>query len=333
MDVRRPWTERLEPGENPAGAGDQLKERLHRLAPSHPSSPVEENGTPRAPAPKLADLERPVPPLSDADYAAHRDKVVEFLKESRKTTSETSTVNPDRNIWSDDRLDLQDQILKEKHSAADNVPCERKAIIAGGLGGAGKTTVLAKVAGVDLSGYVTINPDDIKEELARRNMLPEVEGLSPMEISGLGHEESSYLAKRLALRAYAEGKNVIWDITMSSAESVVGRIGELRAAGYQQVDGVFVDIPVETSVARSQARHRRGHDLYLAGEGLGGRYVPPEVIRAQADPEYGSVNRKAFEAAKPHFDNWAIYDNSVEGRPAVVIDHSIQDPTKPKAQI
>jgi hypothetical protein len=57
------------------------------------------------------------------------------------------------------------------------------------------------------------------------------------------------------------------------------------------------------------------------------------VIRAQADPQYGSINRKAFEAAKPDFDNWVVYDNSVDGRPATVIDRSQPDPSKPESQI
>ena len=37
-----------------------------------------------------------------------------------------------------------------------------------------------------------INPDDIKEELAQRGMVPEIDGLSPMEATDLVHEESSY---------------------------------------------------------------------------------------------------------------------------------------------
>jgi predicted kinase len=312
---------------------EKLADRLSRLEAGHPSSRLDEDGTPRPPAPRLSDYETPKPPLNDADYAAHRDKVVAFLKESHEATHENTTINPDKNIWSDERIVLQDEILREAYDSAAEVPCERKAIIAGGLGGAGKTTVLERVAGVDTSKYLTINPDECKEALARHHMLPDVPGLSPMEVSGLGHEESSYIAKRLAMRAYAEGKNVIWDITMSRPESVISRISELRAAGYEQVDGVFIDIPVETSVARSEARHRRGHDLYLAGNGPGGRYVPPEVIRAQADPEHGTINRKAFESAKPHFDNWVIFDNSVDGRPAVVVERSDPDPKRPEAQI
>ena len=79
--------------------------------------------------------------------------------------------------------------------------------MAGGLGGAGKTTILTEHADIDLTQYLMINPDNIKEEMARRGMIPDIDGLSPMEASDLAHEESSYLAKRLARRADAEGKN------------------------------------------------------------------------------------------------------------------------------
>lgn len=139
-----------------------------------------------------------------------------------------------------------------------------------------------------------------------------------MEASGLVHEESSHIARMLAGRALADGKNVIWDVTLSTAKSAAGRVEELRAAGYQDVQGIFVDIPIETSVARAVARHRRGHDLYLAGEGLGGRYVSDDIIRSQADPDHGSANRGAFENIKHQLTYWAIYDNSVDGRPPIL---------------
>jgi hypothetical protein len=151
-------------------------------------------------------------------------------------------------------------------------------------------------------------------------MLPDIEGLSPMEISDLSHEESSYLAKRLARRAEAEGKNLIWDITMASQDSTEDRIGSLREAGYVQVDGIFVDIPIELSVRRTESRHREDYEKYCSGMGLGGRFVPPEVIRSQGDKEWSSQNRRTFEAMKNNFSTWRIYDNSVDDRPAELID-------------
>jgi hypothetical protein len=73
---------------------------------------------------------------------------------------------------------------------------------------------------------------------------------------------------------------------------------------------IFVDISVDMAVTRADARHRQGHDHYRVGKGLGGRFVPAEVIQGQADPEWGSLNRKTFEAVKHRFDTWARYDNS-----------------------
>jgi hypothetical protein len=43
---------------------------------------------------------------------------------------------------------------------------------------------------------------------------------------------------------------------------------------------------------------------------MGGRFGPAEMIRAQADPEWGSRNRKTFEEVKNHFDRWYRFDNS-----------------------
>jgi predicted ABC-type ATPase len=200
------------------------------------------------------------------------------------------------------------------------VPCDQQAIIAGGLGGAGKTTILKEYANIDLSNYLVVNPDDIKEQMARRGMIPEISGLSPMEASDLAHEESSYIAKRLAMRAAAEGKNLIWDITMSSEDSTKERINNLRSSGYNHIEGLFVDISIETSVRRIDARHREGHDMYRAGLGLGGRFVPEEVSRDQEDPEWGSQNRRTFERVKRSLDTWSVYDNSLDGRSPIRIE-------------
>ncbi len=202
--------------------------------------------------------------------------------------------------------------------------------MAGGLGGAGKSTVLEGHAGIERSQYLTINPDEIKEEMAQRGLVPHVEGLSPMEASDLVHEESSHIAKRLALRASADGKNVIWDVTMASRASTERRIEDLRAAGYTRVEGIFIDIPVETSIRRAEARHREGHEEYRSGHGLGGRFVPAEIIRGQADAELGSVNRRVFEQVKARLDSWSLYDNSVDGRPPLLVAMSRPDEDQPE---
>jgi predicted kinase len=305
-----------------ADGRDELAQRLRRLPPGHPSSPVEADGTPRPPEPGLRCSDSPDAspagdadwrPLSDAQYAEHVTKVREALDKARAdglATDRQYTIDPAREVWSGEREALQDSIIEDLYRRASDVPCERRAIMAGGLPGAGKSTILEGHAGIERSKYLAINPDEIKEEMGRRDMIPPVDGLSPMEASDLVHEESSYVARQFALRAQADGKNIIWDITMSSRASTERRIDELHSAGYTRIEGIFVDIPIEISEARAGSRHREGHDVYRGGEGLGGRFVPAEMIRAQADPEWGSRNRKTFEELRHHFDSWCRFDNS-----------------------
>jgi predicted kinase len=320
-----------------SGDRDELRQRLQRLPPGHPSSPLEADGTPRPHEPGLACREpsdaaelreADRQPLTDAEHAEHVSEVRARLDKARAdglATDRQHTTDPDNEQWSYDRVLIQDSIIRDLYTAASGVPCDRRAILAGGLPGAGKTTVLDQHAGIDRSHFLTINPDDIKEEMAKRDMIPEVAGLTPMEASDLVHEESSYIAKQLALRATADGKNVIWDITMSSRASTESRIVDLRAAGYSQVEGIFVHLPIEVATHRSDARHREGHDDYGAGHGQGGRFVPAEVIAAQADPDWGSRNRRTFEQIKPHLDAWLHCDNSVDGRRPVLIDSGSRD--------
>jgi Zeta toxin len=262
-------------------------------------------------------------PLTDEEWAEHLDEVRDGLDKARADglrTSRLHTIDGKGQIWSEERDQLHDSIIEDFCERAVDVPCNFKAIIAGGLGGAGKTTVLTTQAGIDISQYLMLNPDDFKEELARRGMIPEIVGLSPMEASDLAHEESSYLAKRLARRAQAEGKNLIWDITMASRDSTEERIRNLHEAGYKRLDGLFVDIPVEVSIRRTDSRHREGHEKYRVGDGLGGRFVPPEVVRNQADEEWSSQNRRIYDEVKEKLTDWSIYDNSVDGRSAALVD-------------
>jgi predicted ABC-type ATPase len=324
---RQRLAERLERVENPDSDRAGLQDRLSELPPGHPSSPWDEHGTPRPPVPRLADLEQLSPPLSDAAYAGHVSDVVKGLGDAgaeHLANADQHTVDGNREHWTAERNKIHAAIVAEVYALAADVPCERHAIIAGGLAGAGKTTVLEKYAGIDLSRYVMINPDNLKEKLAERGLTKEIPGLSPMETTTLAHEESSDIARRLALLAMADGKNIIWDITLSSEKSS-RRVDELRAAGYRHIEGIFVDIPIETSIARSEARHRDGHDRYLAGDGLGGRYVPPEVIKMQWDEDFGTKNRRIFETIKGRLDNWMIYDNSLDGRPPVLVDRKSVD--------
>jgi predicted kinase len=315
------------------GASSHLRDRLERLPPGHPSSPYEADGSRRESAPRLRDLDT----ISDDDafaadgssdwqadgdfrftdsaWADHKEEVSvrrAAADAAGLSSQERHTVDSDNEVWSAERQVAHGAIIDRIYSQAQGVPNDHKAIIAGGLCGAGKTTVLFGHAGLDRSQYLTISPDNIKEELARDGLIPEVDGLSPMEASDLVHRESSYIARQLASRALTDGKNLIWDIQMSSRDSVKERIDNLQSADYERIDAIFVDIPVELSLERADARHREGEEKYRSGIGLGGRYVPPEAITSQADAEWGSKNRRAFEELKPIFSQWSRYENSAD---------------------
>ncbi len=229
------------------------------------------------------------------------------------------TADRGNEVWSHERRLVHDALLQVMYARAAGVPCQHQAILAGGLPGAGKTTVLGQCAEVDLARYLTINPDHIKAEMARHGLIPEVDGLTPMEAARLAHEESSHIARRLAHRAQADGKNLIWDVTMSRPQTCENRMAALAAAGYVRIDAIFVDVPVHVSLLRADARHREGHDAYRAGSGAGGRFVPSELILAQADSFWGSMNRATFEFVKDRFTAWSRYDNSVDGRAARLV--------------
>lgn len=259
-------------------------------------------------------------PLSDKEFEDRQKYVEETIGKARKTAATDVTHSKD-GVWDPERDKAHREIADHLYARAAHVPNNGEAVVAGGLGGAGKTTILTKHAGIDPKNYLTVNPDDIKEELAKRGMVPEVPGhpdLSPMERSALVHEESSRIAQLLADKAYRDKKNMIWDITMSSGSSVQSRLDKLKQHGYGNVKGVFVDIPAETSVERALARYRHGVDAYHAGEGLGGRYVPPSVIRAQQTSTGRTINRQVFDGLKDQFHDWSVYDNSGDFNPQLV---------------
>lgn len=309
------------------GGSSGLDRRLERLPDGHPSSVGYTDARRQEDHPEQADADG-IRPLTDAEHGEHVAEVKVRLEEARDAGLETHvqhTLDEDGEVWTDERDDLHQLIVEELYRRSKDVPCDAKAVLAGGLPGAGKTTVLKEHAGLDLSQYLMINPDLIKEEMAQRGLMPVVSGLSPMEASDLVHEEASHLAKRLANRAQADGRNVIWDITMSKTASIADRVDSLRAAGYARIDGVFVDLPVEVSARRADARHREDHNDYLAGHGLGGRYIGEETILKNADNAWGSGNRRNFEELKSRFDGWCRYDNSVDGRAPLLVESQMAD--------
>jgi hypothetical protein len=196
-------------------------------------------------------------------------------------TRESDDKGGQRMIWSAVRNAQQGQVVAEIYAAAAEVPCGRQAIMAGGLPGAGTLEAVAE-SGADLTQYLTISVDTVLVRMAAHGLIPTVAGLSPLEASDLAHAEAQFIAKRVGMLALAEGRNLLLDVSMAARISVDSWIAALGSAGYS-VSGVFADISSEESVRRLDAAHRRGEERLRAGHGYGGRYIPPEAIRALAD--------------------------------------------------
>lgn len=253
---------------------------------------------------------------SDAEWDEH----LEFVKQALDGTEPTTVAfKDDLGIWDEDRLNQQQDLIDDLWNAASSVPRAGDAVIAGGMAGAGKGTVLKQKAEIAEDDYLTINPDDIKEVMAERGMIPPIPGLSPMEASPLVHEEASELAKRLAAMAYQEQVNVVWDITMSSSQSVRVRIEWLRDADYAAIDAVFVDVPLDEGARRAKKRYRDAQtEFEETGKRNGGRYVPEHFIRESKAlvARYSTRNQQVFYEVRDEFDSTVEYDNS--GSEAVI---------------
>jgi hypothetical protein len=185
-------------------------------------------------------------------------------------------------IWTGERHRQQGRLVAEMYRAAAGVPCARCAAIAGGLPGADKAAALDQ-AGVDRSRYFTVSVDAVLDQMAGAGLIPEADGLSPLERAGQVHGEAQYLAKRVALRALMDGRNLILDISLASWRAAEAWTYALRFADYA-VTTAYADIGVDEAVRRAGEAHRRGEEEFRRGRGHGGRRIPAAAIRALASP-------------------------------------------------
>jgi hypothetical protein len=257
------------------------------------------------------------------------EKVIAKLNENKQDSQNRySTVENGTVSYDPDREAMHREIIESfiNDAVKRGVPAEGRALFSGGLGGAGKSYVL-KHGGYHPDKYLTINNDDIKEELAKRGAVPKVLGLTPMEASSLVHEEASDIMKKLMRTAEERKLNVIIDGTLGSTRSAERKIRELRSAGYTSVRAVFVDIDPDTSKKRAQIRYKDGMDRYtMGGSGSGGRWLPLRIIddNRSEDSRFSSKNAENLTSlySSGLFDEKPeVWDNNVDGRQPVRVDY------------
>ena len=185
-------------------------------------------------------------------------------------------------IWTGERGRQQARLVAGMYRAAAGVPCERSAVIAGGLPGADKDGALAG-SGVDRSRYLTVSIDAVLDQMAGAGLIPVADGLSPLMQAGQVHAEAQHLAKRVLLRALTDGRNVVLDISLASWRAAEAWTYALRFADYT-LTAVFADMDVDEAVRLAGEARRRGEEEFRRGQGHGGRDVPAAAIRALASP-------------------------------------------------
>ena len=199
-------------------------------------------------------------------------------------------------IWTGERNRQQGRLVAEMYQAAAGVPRERSAVIAGGLPGADKAAAL-EAADVDRSQYLTVSINAVLDRMAASHLIPEADGLSPLERAGPVHAEAQYLAKRVLLRALMDGRNLILDVSLASWRAAEAWTYALRFADYA-VTAVFADIGIDEAVRRSGEAHRRGEEAYRRGHGHGAGASRPRPsgrwpARLRPHPETASGGRSA----------------------------------------
>lgn len=199
---------------------------------------------------------------------------------------------------------LHRRLLAEARAEHPAARSDRRAIVLAGPPGAGKSTVLRDVIGVDKSAWLTIDADEFKHKLLREALADGSyeqflkpaqikdcedagEQFFPLELAALVHEESSLLANQLQVQALQEGTNVVVDSVLSNPDKAVALGARLVRAGYT-VEVIDVEVPFDLSQQRIAGRWRESYEsAILTGEGLGGRWVPSVYARSVFDKTTG----------------------------------------------
>ena len=153
--------------------------------------------------------------MTDEQLREHKAMVQQVLDEFRRQQIDSRTLcgHLDRGWvrWSAERRAQQRYLLGQlwDEDAAD-VPRATQAFFLAGNDVGGKVKYLADPqSGLNPDEYLIIDAYRIDTAMARRNMIPHVEGCAPLDLKVLVREESCQLAERLLHRAMSEGCNVM----------------------------------------------------------------------------------------------------------------------------
>lgn len=188
------------------------------------------------------------------------------IKEGPSKHSLAKHVDANGNL-TPEREKLHEEIILRALEGKEKANGQQEFIMMGGGPASGKSTVVKKGA-VDVPDEkhaVTIDPDWCKAQLPEYQAMVKA---GDKTAASYCHEESSALAKRISTVAQKNGYNVLYDGTGDgSVKSVEKKLAEAKANGLV-TKGVYVTVPTNIAVERSNARGIKT-----------GRVVPEETIR------------------------------------------------------
>ena len=265
-------------------------------------------------------------PVTDEFYDSHYDYVSCVSKELESLNINTRSIYGKRLekhnwLYEEERVQKHNKIINQYLSGWENLPHERKGVITGGLIGSGKTSTMRYHSGVDMNNFALLSADMMKIHFVEHNLVPPLEGFLPLEASILTYKETNHVTWRLFELAIERGVNIVFDTMMAEEAATLGKISPMLEKGYS-VDGIFVDVTIETALRRMKLRHRAGIDNFIVhGRGHGGRLLPEKSIIEQQSPESNSKNRNVFDKISElgFFSHIQIFDNNIDNKKPVRI--------------
>jgi hypothetical protein len=188
---------------------------------------------------------------------------------------------------------------------SDTVPSEGKAVLLAGLGTA-KAQALAKSGAIDPARHTLVSTEHIKGEMAKRGMIPEVDGLRQGESTALVHAEAAHVASMAAVALAKRRKNMVMDGSVPGSH-MQDWAAHLRGQGYADVRGIHVSTPVDKAVERARSAHRSalGKD-----QQPGPRLIPAHDLRDMADSHGADGTARSFDWLKAALHGWEQHDGS-----------------------
>jgi len=261
-------------------------------------------------------------PLTDAEWDAHVTAAEERLLEARQAGRATFLEHANHGVWTPERADVHEAIVTEMYQAAAQVPRDSRAVIAGGPWLPDASALALDHLREDPGGapYLVIEPDGVELAMARRGLIPRIEGLTPLEAAHLVQREVTRIMDLLLFRATQERRNVLIADDMSDRVLTGDRIARLRRAGYQEVAAFFLDISLGDAGRRAQRGHRVGHERWRRAdtEGYGGRLIPAETFTEEWLVPHS--RREVFDALRSRVDSWRRSAQAGPARPLSLDD-------------